>query len=303
MGSIEQHGPHLPLNTDTRHCRSTDARASSSAGARATISGNCRPCRSASRASTPGRPARCRFGSGMTALRARPRTRDRPLLPARNLLIVNGHGGNRGILEALGRELRTRLRPQCLHAASRRADEPGDGRRGAGNPRRQDETSVMLALAPDLVRQEAIASAEGPPGGDAVARHDPRSGRELAWSSDDTRLAEPGVMGDARGASAEHGRRHRRARGRGRGRACFKRFARPDLAVSLGGFSISSGVRLAAAALDRGRRLVLRDQMRWRDRGSAWPASPRPRPAPSSLRTISTLRSMSSRDQPRECAM
>ncbi len=27
-------------------------------------------------------------------------------LPARNLLIVNGHGGNRGILEALGRELR-----------------------------------------------------------------------------------------------------------------------------------------------------------------------------------------------------
>ena len=27
-------------------------------------------------------------------------------LPTRNLLIVNGHGGNRGILEALGRELR-----------------------------------------------------------------------------------------------------------------------------------------------------------------------------------------------------
>ena len=27
-------------------------------------------------------------------------------LPARNLLIVNGHGGNRGMLEALGRELR-----------------------------------------------------------------------------------------------------------------------------------------------------------------------------------------------------
>ncbi len=27
-------------------------------------------------------------------------------MPARNLLIVNGHGGNRGILEALGREFR-----------------------------------------------------------------------------------------------------------------------------------------------------------------------------------------------------
>ena len=26
-------------------------------------------------------------------------------LPARNLLIVNGHGGNRGILEAVGHEL------------------------------------------------------------------------------------------------------------------------------------------------------------------------------------------------------
>ena len=44
--------------------------------------------------------------AGMTALLRDLAREIARSLPARNLLIVNGHGGNRGILEALGRELR-----------------------------------------------------------------------------------------------------------------------------------------------------------------------------------------------------
>jgi len=72
-------------------------------------------------------------------------------LPARNLVIVNGHGGIRGILENLLHELRGDLalnacviHPFDLAGAPSSVAVP-DVHGGAG------ETSLMLALAPDLV--------------------------------------------------------------------------------------------------------------------------------------------------------
>ena len=127
-------------------------------------------------------------------------------LPTRNLLIVNGHGGNRGILEALGRELRGDfgLNLGALHLGAMMSPMPD-----AGVPEihaGKDETSAMLALAPDLVRRERILELKPPPDG-AAARAlilDPAA--SWPWSSGDKRIAEAGVIGDARGASAEHGK-------------------------------------------------------------------------------------------------
>ena len=127
-------------------------------------------------------------------------------LPARNLAIVNGHGGNRGILENLLHELRGDcalnacvIHPFDLAEASAGAADP-DVHGGVG------ETSVMLALAPDLVRGPMMARAEPPPAPDAAAALIFDRGVTWPWRSDDPRLARMGIIGDPRGASPERGR-------------------------------------------------------------------------------------------------
>jgi len=58
MGSMEQHGPHLPLNTDTALAE-VFTRRIVERWARPTISGGCHRFRSDCRASTIGRRGRC----------------------------------------------------------------------------------------------------------------------------------------------------------------------------------------------------------------------------------------------------
>jgi len=76
----------------------------------------------------------------------------------------------------------------------------GDVHGGAG------ETSVMLALAPELVRSDLIASAKHPPAPDSVAALIFDRGVTWPWRSDDPRLARMGIIGDPGAASGEQGR-------------------------------------------------------------------------------------------------
>jgi creatinine amidohydrolase/Fe(II)-dependent formamide hydrolase-like protein len=114
-------------------------------------------------------------------------------LPARNLVIVNGHGGNRGVLDNLMHELAGDfslngcvIHPFDLSKAEIRAENP-DVLGG------KSETSVMLALAPRLVRRELIAAL-------IFDR-----GVSFPWRTDDPRLTASGAIGDAHAASAELG--------------------------------------------------------------------------------------------------
>ena len=78
-------------------------------------------------------------------------------LPARNLVIVNGHGGNRGVLDKLIHELRGDF---ALNACVIHPLRSRQGRRERDQPDvhgGKSETSVMLALAPHRVRRDAIA--------------------------------------------------------------------------------------------------------------------------------------------------
>src|SRR6185295_3269721 len=127
-------------------------------------------------------------------------------LPARNLLIVNGHGGNRGMLEALGRELHGDfgLNFCALHLGAMMSPvtDAAVPEIHAG----KDETSVMLALAPELVRQERIRDLKTPPKGEAVRATILDPATSWPWSSGNSQIADTGVIGDAAAASAEHGR-------------------------------------------------------------------------------------------------
>src|SRR5262245_1688473 len=109
IGSFEQHGPHLPLNTDVVLAEELTKRIVSRWGGVLDLWQL--PTISLSFARehewAPGTISLSIQGV-MILLRDLGREIVRAL-PARNLAVINGHAGNRGILEALAQELRADL--------------------------------------------------------------------------------------------------------------------------------------------------------------------------------------------------
>jgi creatinine amidohydrolase/Fe(II)-dependent formamide hydrolase-like protein len=116
---------------------------------------------------------------------------------ARTLLIVNGHGGNRGILEAAVYELEHKhalhicvIHPSSMSTVSAKSALPEIH---AG----YRETSLMLALAPDLVHIDRLPDSFG----DDLSLANPISqfvlhrGTTWPWSSGDPRISSLGIMG------------------------------------------------------------------------------------------------------------
>jgi creatinine amidohydrolase/Fe(II)-dependent formamide hydrolase-like protein len=206
LGAIEQHGAHLPLNTDVVVAEELTGALLARLGDELDLWRLPTFPIGLSREHdwAPGTLSLSveRF-AGLLKELARELKR---ALPARHLAIVNGHGGNRGVLENLLQELRSEL---SLNAC---VLHPFDLAKVAGKPAGPDvhggvgETSVMLALAPELVRADAIASYGAPPRPDAVAALIFDRGASFPWRTDDPRLARAGVIGDPAAASAELGR-------------------------------------------------------------------------------------------------
>lgn len=123
-------------------------------------------------------------------------------VPARNLAIINGHGGNRGILESVLHEFAGDygLNACVLHPFDLSKAEPSADVHGG-----RSETSVMLVLAPHLVRRDLIAKPDEP--GDERARRALifDRGASFPWRTDDPRLAQAGIIGSAHEATVELG--------------------------------------------------------------------------------------------------
>ncbi|HEY2228022.1 MAG TPA: creatininase family protein [Xanthobacteraceae bacterium] len=206
IGAIEQHGAHLPLNTDVVVAEELTRALIARWGERFDLWQLPTLSISLSREHdwAPGTLSLSvqTFAALLNEM-ARALVR---ALPARNLVIVNGHGGIRGILENVLHELAgdLALNACVIHpfdlakAATGRAGPDVHG--GAG------ETSVMLALAPDLVRRDMIVKADHPPPPDDIAALIFDRGVTWPWRSDDPRLARGGIIGDPGGASSEQGR-------------------------------------------------------------------------------------------------
>jgi creatinine amidohydrolase len=202
LGAIEQHGPHLPLDTDVviaeRLTRAMIARWGDAFDLWQLPAIPIGLSREHDWA--PGTLSLSIQGF-VTLLRDLARDIARSL-PARNLAIVNGHGGNRGILENLLREF------QGDFALNACAIHPFDLAKVDGGPfdvhGGKSETSVMLALAPDRVRRDVIAPGKAADT-EAIRAVIFDRGTTWPWRTDDPRLAHDGVIGDAAAASAELG--------------------------------------------------------------------------------------------------
>jgi creatinine amidohydrolase len=204
VGAIEQHGPHLPLNTDVIVAEELSRRVVERWGDALDLWQLPTVSVGLSREHdwAPGTLSLSLLGFvGLIRELAGAIVR---ALPARNLAIVNGHGGNRGVLDNLLHELSGDfalnacvIHPFDLSKAKIDATIP-DVHGGLG------ETSVMLAVAPQLVRREMISSARTEP--DAIAALIFDRGASFPWRTDDPRLTDSGVIGDARAATPELGR-------------------------------------------------------------------------------------------------
>lgn len=183
LGAIEQHGPHLPLDTDSRVAEwlaaGLAAGRDDTVVAPAVAVGS-----SGEHAGFPGT-----LSIGQEALELMLVELVRSLGPEfAGTVFVCGHGGNRAPLHRAA----ARLREEGRRVLPWMARYPGDLHAG------RSETSIMLALAPELVH------------GGAAEKGDTRPAAELIplLESGGVRSVSPnGVLGDPTGASETEGRR------------------------------------------------------------------------------------------------
>lgn len=205
VGAIEQHGPHLPFNTDLviaeavssalveRHGDEFDlwlleAMPYSKSNEHAWSSGS------------------VWFGPETMLKMLDDLGRSIATLPAERLVFLNGHGGNSSLLNVACRELRLHhgLRTFLAHPAVP-PDQGGassEAEHGMGIHGGLRETSMMLHLRPDLVDM-SVAGRRIPEG--LIENRHVRFGGSVSfgWLSND--WFDEGYIGDATGATAEMG--------------------------------------------------------------------------------------------------
>mgnify|MGYP001800140213 CR=1 FL=1 len=123
----------------------------------------------------------------------------------RKIVIVNSHGGNLDLISILSRELRVQARMlavKCQWGSFGKPDHLYSEREAAYGIHGGDlETSVMLALRPELVDMDAAQDFRSTAEGGAISPIGPVS---YGWISSD--LNAFGTVGDAHLATAEKGR-------------------------------------------------------------------------------------------------
>ncbi len=181
LGSCEQHGPHLPLDTDTQIAQYLCAQAAQHDN-RILIAPSLTISASGEHAGFPGT-----LSIGTDALTQVLVEIVRSADWCNGVVFVNGHGGN---ADAVAAAMRTLTGEQRNVASWWPRIELGDAHAGAS------ETSMMLAINPEQVNMAKVEVGSTKPIGEISAQL--RSGGVRAVSLN-------GVLGDPTTATSEHG--------------------------------------------------------------------------------------------------
>ena len=209
FGSFEQHGPHLPLTTDTDIVTAI-ARAIEQTRSKNVL---CLPTL------WPGHSTHHLFFPGTLSVSQMPYIqmvvelcRSVVNMGARKVFLLNGHGGNDVPLRAALRELKTEFpNTEFVFASywsiaaesikSIRESELG----GLGHACEM-ETSIMLHLHPDRVKQH-LGRRDGPRHIDPYRKADMQHGRPVYFVNEFHEVTKTGTVGHPDLASAEKGKR------------------------------------------------------------------------------------------------
>jgi mycofactocin precursor peptide peptidase len=193
VGSLEQHGPHLPLDTDTRIAAAVAARVC--AGRPGT--GLAPPVAIGASGEHADFPGTLSIGHVVLSALLVELGRHASLYwPA--MLLVNGHGGNVAAIRDALATLRSEGRAcEVWHAGVRPSILAGAGLALVPDAHAgRVETSIMLALAPGDVRLDLAGAGETAPLAEIMPAMRAGGVREVSPS---------GVLGDPGGASAAEG--------------------------------------------------------------------------------------------------
>lgn len=208
IGAVEQHGPHLPLITDALHAEVITVTAVES------LPDDCNiwvlPTLHYGKSTE--HLGRCgTIAMSASTLMAVCMDLGKSLAASgfRKLVFVNGHGGQPGLLDVVARDIRYETGLEVFPVMPMRFPTPAEVDRsqdGFDIHGGYGETSIMMAIAPELVHHER-AFADGK---EAAAEFDRYKHLTLegvlptAWLTDD--ISASGTIGDPTHASADVGK-------------------------------------------------------------------------------------------------
>ena len=205
LGALEQHGPHLPLDTDRRIAEAVASRVAERAG-RCVVA----PCQAVGASSHHLTfPGTASLTSGTLTEVVVETTRTLLGHGFRSAYLVTGHAGNVGAMAdavaSLPSDERRRVVafddwPAQRDAVHRVAEEHcGLDRETVGTHAGHFETSILLAIAPETVDMTAAVPGHVGPATEASA---------ILRSQGMAALSPVGIIGDPRGADADAGERY-----------------------------------------------------------------------------------------------
>jgi creatinine amidohydrolase len=208
-GAFEQHGPHLPLTTDTDIVSAIAAGVERAAPDRTLLLPTLWPGLSTHHMHFPGTldVSQMAYIQLITEL-----GKSMASMGAKKVFILNGHGGNDTPLRAALRELKSAV-PQTRFVfasywtlAAKTLREVRESEPGGMGHACEMETSLMLHLHPDRVKMDRVVR-DGPQHTDPYRIADMQLARPVFFVNEFHEVTQSGVMGHPDLASAEKGKR------------------------------------------------------------------------------------------------
>ncbi|AMJ62267.1 creatininase family protein [Bosea sp. PAMC 26642] len=204
VASMEQHGPHLAVGVDTILCGAVCKTAAERAGDVEVVVAPTLWCGMAEHHMAFGGTFTFDIPTYRAVLLALLKSIERHGF--HRVVIVNGHGGNIAALSAFlpdfARETKLRILATTYFLLAQKDMAPTMQDQTSVMHACEVETSMMMALAPDLVREDRLSEAFGMRDADPAALMAPTVVRYRPFRD----MTQTGVIGDARRATPEKGR-------------------------------------------------------------------------------------------------